>query len=265
MNIIVCVKPVPDPDKYDLLRIDPKTKSLVREGVPTIVNPADKNALELALELKAKHGGKVAVVSMCPLFSQDRIKVCLAMGADEGYIISDRAFGGADTYSTSYTLAKGIEKLGFKADLILTGQESADGATSQVSSQLGEWLGLPHIANITNVEIDGRQAIIKRKTPDGFIEYEVELPAVAAVARGSNKPRMMTAPGIVKLRNKSLQVFTRAELDVDDSLIGLAGSQTTAGSLIMPEMNRESRPIEGTNTQIAQEIITIIKKAGIAV
>jgi len=265
MNIIVCVKPVPDPEKYDLLKIDPKTKSLVREGVRTIVNPADRNALEMALQLKEKYGGKVVVVSMCPLFCQDRIKVCLAMGADEGYILSDLAFGGADTYSTSYTLAKGIEKLGLKADLILTGQESADGATSQVSSQLGEWLRLPNLANITKVEIDGRLARMKRKTTEGFIEYEVELPAVAAVARGCNKPRMMTAAGIVKLRNKPLQVFTKAELNAEDSLIGLAGSQTTAGNLIMPEMNREARPIEGTNTQIAQEILAIIKKAGIAV
>ncbi|HWQ77188.1 MAG TPA: electron transfer flavoprotein subunit beta/FixA family protein [Anaerovoracaceae bacterium] len=265
MNIVVCVKPVPDPEKYNLLRIDDKTKSLVREGVPTIVNPADKNALELALKLKALHGGKVAVVSMCPLFSQDRIKVCLAMGADEGYIVSDRAFGGADTFSTSYTLAKGIEKLEFKADLILTGQESADGATSQVSSQLGEWLELPHLANITEIETDGKQARMKKKTPDGFIEYEVELPAVAAVARGSNKPRMMTAAGIVKIRNKPLQVFTKADLDVDDSLIGLSGSQTKAGSLIAPEMNRESKPIEGNITQVAQQILDIIKKTGIAV
>ena len=265
MNIVVCVKPVPDPEKYDLLRIDTVTKSLVREGVPTIVNPADKNALELALNLKEKHGGKVTVVSMCPLFSQDRIKVCLAIGADEGYIISDRAFGGADTFSTSYTLAKGIEKLGLKADLILTGQESADGATSQVSSQLGEWLGLPHIANITEIEADGQKARMKKKTADGFIEYEVGLPAVAAVARGSNKPRMMTAAGIVKLRNKPLRVFAKADLDVDDSLIGLAGSQTKAGSLVMPEMNRESKPIEGNVTQVAQQILDIIKKAGVAV
>lgn len=265
MNIIVCVKPVPDPEKYDLLRIDEKTRSLVREGVPTIVNPADKNALELALDLKARQGGRVAVVSMCPLFSRDRIKMCLAMGADEGYIISDRAFGGADTFSTSYTLAKGIEKLGFKADLILTGQESADGATSQVSAQLGEWLGLPHLANITEIETDGRLAGMKKKTPDGFIEYEVELPAVAAIARGSNKPRMISAAGIVKTRNKPLQVFTREDLDVDDSLIGLSGSQTTAGSLIVPEMNREANPIEGNPAQVARQIISIIKKAGIVV
>ena len=265
MNIIVCVKPVPDPDKYNLLRIDPETKRLVREGVPTIVNPADKNALELALNLKEEHGGKIAVVSMCPPQNQDRIRECLAMGVDEGHIISDSAFGGADTFATSYTLAKGIEKTGMKADLILTGHESADGATAQISSQLGEWMGLPHLANIIDVKADGSKALMQKKTADGFIEYEVELPAVAGIARGCNRPRMVSAMGVIKARGKSLKVYTRADLDVNDRMIGLTGSPTQAGGLITPDMSRAAQLIEGDAAQIAVQILSVIRKAGIEV
>jgi len=265
VNIIVCVKPVPNPEKYNLLRIDTITKRLVREGIPTIVNPADKNALEIALNLKAKHGGKITIVSMCPLFSQDRIKECLAMGADEAYIISDRAFGGADTFSTSYTLAKGIEKIGLDVDLILAGQDSADGATSQVPSQLGEWLKLPHLTNVIELRAEDGIANVKKKTSDGFIEYEVGLPAVIGIARGCNKPSMVNAMGIIKAKNKPLSVFTRNDLDVEDCLIGLVGSPTQAGELISPDMTRASKLIEGNAVQVANQILTIIRKAGIEI
>lgn len=265
MNIAVCVKPVPDPEKYNLLEIDPKTKRLVREGIPTIINPADKNALEAALRLKELHGGRVAVISMAPLFSQDKIKECLAMGADEAYLISDRAFGGADTFSTSYTLAKGLEKTGIQFDLILAGNDSADGATSHVPSQLGEWMELPHITNITEIEIHNGTASVKKKISDGLIEYDMELPAVAGIARNSNKPRMVSAMGIVKAKNKKIEVYTQKDLDVDEGLIGLSGSPTQPGQLLTPDMSRNARLLQGEPAEIAAELLAIIRKAGIAV
>jgi len=263
MNIVVCVKPVPDPEKYNLLKIDPKTKRLVREGIPTIVNPSDENAMEAALKLKEAHGGKVIVVSMCPLFSQDRIQKCLAMGADEAYIISDMAFAGADTFSTSYTIAKAIEKIGIEADLIITGNESADGATSQVSPQLGEWMELPHVANVTELSVDGDKVVAKKKTTDGFITYKVAMPAVIGVSRGCNKPRIASAMGIIKSKSKPLTVFTRADLDVEDKFIGLVGSPTQPGALIEPNMKRNAVAITGSTEEIAEQIIAIVKKAGI--
>lgn len=266
MNIIVCVKPVPDPEKYNLLTIDSNTKRLVREGIPTIINPADRNALETALNLREKQGGEITVVSMSPLFSSDKITECLAMGADRAYIISDPAFGGADTYATSYTLAKAIEKItditGTRPDLVLGGNDSADGATSQVMPQLGEWLQLPHVSNVTEIHIGGPCAELRKKTSTGFMEYEVELPAVAAIARGSNKPRLVSAIGIVKARSKKIEVFTKGDLDPDENKIGLAGSPTKPGELLSPDMNRASIRIDGEVSEIAEKILDIVKKAG---
>nr|WP_312577990.1 electron transfer flavoprotein subunit beta/FixA family protein [Sedimentibacter sp.] len=265
MNIIVCMKPVPDPDKYNLLTIDSKTKRLVREGIPTIVNPSDKNALEEALKIKEMTGCNIIVLSMAPMFSQDKVKECLAMGADEAYLVSDRAFGGADTFSTSYTLAKAIEKIGVDVQLILLGNESADGATSQVPSQLGEWLDIPHITNIIEMKMEGKTIKAKKKIENGYIEYEVASPALLSIARGSNKPRLISAMGIIKAKNKRLEVLTRADLDVDDKLIGLTGSPTQAGELIVPNMSRASKTINGSAEDIAGEILSIVKKAGISI
>ncbi len=265
MNMIVCVKPVPDPEKYNLLTIDPETKRLVREGIPTVINPSDKNALEEALKLKDLYGGSVIVISMTPLFSMDKIKQCLAMGADEGYVVSDRAFGGADTFSTSYTLMKAIEKIGIKPDLILAGNESADGATAHVPVQLAEWMSLPHITNVTMQEVSGNKALVRKKMDDGSIDYEIDLPAVLAVERNSNKPRMVTAKGMVTARNKKISVFTKEDLDVDESLIGLVGSPTQPGALIVPNLSRFSQALEGEPEEIAAQIISLIKKVGIKV
>lgn len=265
MNIIVCVKPVPDPEKYNLLTIDKTTKRLVREGIPTIINPADRNALETALNLKEKYGGEITVVSMSPLFSSDKITECLAMGADKAFIISDSAFGGADTYATSYTLAKAIQKIteetGVQPDLVLGGNDSADGATSQVIPQLGEWMKLPHVSNVIDLNIHEDSAVLRKKTPSGFIEYEVDLPAVLAIARGSNKPRLVSAIGIVKARSKKIHVFTREDMDVDEGKIGLAGSPTKPGELLSPDMSRDSIRINGEVPEIAEQILDIVRKA----
>ena len=157
LKIVVCIKPVPDPDYYDKVSIDPVTKRITREGIPTIINPVDKNGIEAALKLKAQYGGKVTVLTMAPPNATENLKEALAMGADEAVLLSDRAFGGADTLATSYTLAKGIEKLG-EYDIIFCGTESADGATAQVSSQLGEWLGIPHLWNVYNIEAQSEES-----------------------------------------------------------------------------------------------------------
>lgn len=263
MNIIVCVKPVPDPEKYNLLQLDPKTKRLVREGIPQVVNPSDKNAVELALQLKEKHGGKVTIVSMAPPFATEKLKECLAMGADEAYLLSDREFGGADTYSTSYTIMKGIEKAGLEYDLILAGNESADGATSHVPSQLGEWLDLPHVSNVSNVEVVGDKAVkLSKKIENGVVNYEVELPAVLAVERNSNTPRLVSAMGIIKAGKKPIEIYGKADIpDIDDSKLGLPGSPTQPGELFVPDLKRNATPIEGDVDEIAGQIVALIKKA----
>lgn len=265
MIIVVCVKPVPDPDKYNLLSIDPETKRLIREGIPSIVNPSDKNALEAALQIKEKVGGKVIILSMAPLFSKEKIKECLAMGADAAYLISDSAFGGADTYATSYTLAKAMEAANITPDLVLCGNESADGATSHVPSQLGEWLALSHIANVESLEIDNNNAKVRKKIENGTINFEVALPALFAIARNSNTPRLISTKGIILSRNKPLQVLTKEDIQLDEALIGLAGSPTQAGKLITPDMHRKAVPLEGNLEEIAIQILQQLRRAGIAV
>ena len=169
-DIAVCIKPVPDPEQYDKIQIHPVTKTLIRQGIPTILNPIDKNAIEEALKIKDKYGGKVSLFSMAPPDAVETLKQGLAMGADEAYLLCDRAFAGADTLATSYTLSKGIKKAG-NYDLVFSGNESADGATSQVPAQLGEWLDFAHIDNIEYFEIeDETSAVARMKIETGYIE-----------------------------------------------------------------------------------------------
>lgn len=265
MNIVVCVKPVPDPEKYDLLKLDPKTKRLVRSGIPSIVNPTDLNALETALELREKFGGKIIVLSMCPDFSAFQIKECLARGADEAYILSDRAFGGADTFATSYTLVQGMKKIGIAPDLVLGGNESADGATTQMISQIGEWMELPHISNIIGLEVEDGVAKVNKKTPKGYAKYEVDLPAVIGISREANEPRMLTLRGIVDARNKKLTIYGKDDLDVDEKYIGLPGSPTQPGELIEPDLSRAGELLEGSPEEIADQIIDIMRAAGLEI
>jgi electron transfer flavoprotein beta subunit len=221
--------------------------------------------MEAALKIREKVGGKISVLSMTPPFSADRIKECLAMGADEGYMVSDVAFAGADTFSTSYTLMKAIEKMGEKPDLILAGNESADGATAHVPAQLAEWLGIPHITNIKeiSVEEDGLFRVAKRME-QGVVHYTAEGPVLFSMARGANQPRLISAMGVVKAAKKPLVTWGKEDLDVNPDLIGIDGSPTQAGQLLEPDLSRVGRRLEGEPDQIAEAIISEIKKAGVS-
>jgi electron transfer flavoprotein beta subunit len=263
LNIAVCVKPVPDPEQYDKIQIHPVTKTLVRQGIPTILNPADKNAIEAALSIKEKFGGKVSLFSMAPPDAAETLKQGLAMGADEAYLLCDRAFAGADTLATSYTLFKGIQKAG-DFDLVFLGNESADGATSHVPSQLGEWLGFAHVSNVEYFEMeDERTAVVKMKIETGYIEYEVQLPAVFSVRRELNTPRYISFKNILKAKSKRIEVWGSQDLDVDRSKIGLDGSPTKAGQIYIPDIRRKCEEITGTPEEIAEELLKRLRAAGV--
>ncbi|MCI7146363.1 MAG: electron transfer flavoprotein subunit beta/FixA family protein [Clostridiales bacterium] len=262
MNILVCVKPVPDPEKYGELKIDGETKRLIREGIPTVVNPSDRNALEEALRLREEHGGKVTVLSMAPEFSRDKLVECLAMGADEAYLVSDRIFGGADTYATSYVLAKAAEKLG-SLDLILMGNESADGATAHVPVQLAEWLGLPHLCRVCSVEATGEGFRAVKKGDEGRLVFGIRKPCVLAVSSDINKPRYVNAMGLIKARKKPLTIWSNEDLALDEEKLGLTGSPTKAGELISPDMKRGSESLGKDPEEIAGRIAELIRKAGV--
>ena len=184
MNICVCIKQVPDTNE---IKVDPVTHTLVRKGVPSIVNPFDTYAQEVGVRLKEKLGGKVIVISMGPEQAKEAIKTCLSVGADAGYLISSRKFGGSDTLATSYILSEAIkaveEKEGLKFDLILCGKQAVDGDTAQVGPEIAEHLGLPQITYALDIiEKDG-DIQVKRECDEGYDMISTQLPAVVTVVR----------------------------------------------------------------------------------
>lgn len=265
LNIAVCIKPVPDPKNYDKVTIDPVKKTIVRTGIPTIINPVDKNAIEAALKLKEQFGGKVVIISMAPPNAVDNLREALAMGADEAYLLSDRAFAGADTLATSYTLAVGLKKTGLDFDIVFCGTESADGATAQVSSQLGEWLGVPHLWNVFQLEVLGEKEFrLKTKIENGYVEWEAKTPFVAAVSREINKPRYTSIMGVMKAKNKKLETWGLEDLNPDQDKIGLVGSPTQPGEIFTPDMKRKSEKFGGDPEEIVSIILEKLRAGGLA-
>lgn len=260
LKIAVCVKSVPDPELYDSITLDPVTKTLIRSGVNSVVNPGDKHAVELAVQMKEEVGGRITILSMGPPDAQKQLRECLAYGADEAVLLSDRKFGGADSLATSYVLAEGAKKAG-PFDLILAGNESADGATTHVPSQIGEWLGLPHIMEVVGCALQEEKTLLIRKKAEGrYDEYKVRLPAVIAVSKEINKVRTPNMKGILGAKKKPLSVWTAEDLpEMDMGSIGLAGSPTQNGELHTASLGRQAKLIEGSANEIAEEIWNIIK------
>lgn len=222
MNIIVCIKQVPDTNE---VKLDPKTGTLIREGVPSIINPDDKAGLEAALRIKDKTGAKVSVISMGPPQADLALREALAMGADEAILVTDRAFGGADTWATSSTLASALKKLPF--DLIITGRQAIDGDTAQVGPQIAEHLHLPNISYAEELEVEGDSIIVKRQYEDRYHILKAKMPCLITALAELNEPRYMTPMGIWDAyREKEVAVWTLEDLDVDRTNIGLKGSPT---------------------------------------
>jgi electron transfer flavoprotein beta subunit len=222
VNIVVCIKQVPDTTE---VRIDPKTNTLIREGVPSIINPDDKAGLEAALRLKDEYGAHVTVISMGIPAAEAALREALAMGADEAILITDRAFGGADTLATSTTLAAALKKLDY--DLIITGRQAIDGDTAQVGPQIAEHLGLVNISYAEEIKIDGNELIVKRQYEDRYHTIKTKLPCLITALAELNKPRYMTPGGIFDAyREKEVKIWTSKDVDVDPESIGLKGSPT---------------------------------------
>lgn len=222
MKIIVCIKQVPDTNE---VKLDPVTGTLIREGVPSIINPDDKAGLEAALALKDQYGAHVTIVSMGPPQADLALREALAMGADEAILVTDRAFGGADTWATSSTIASAIENLEY--DLIITGRQAIDGDTAQVGPQIAEHLGLPNISYAEDLKIEGDSVVVKRQYEDRYHIIKCKMPCLITALNEMNQPRYMTPGGIFDAyREKEVKVWTRPDLKVDDSNIGLKGSPT---------------------------------------
>lgn len=261
LHTIVCVKVVP---KSEEIKVDRDTMLLVREGVRSEINPPDMNALELALRLREHHGGRVSLLSMGPLFFEPFLRVGLAMGADHLYLLSDRAFGGADTLATTYTLAQGIRQMG-GADLIFCGEESSDGATGQVPSGLAEWLGISQITLVGDVELGRELGMVsgRREFGGGYEILEAPMPAVISVKTAANEPRFMD----YRLKARAFEdgpvtVWSRSDLEIDDTYIGLPGSPTVVSGLEQaPSRARKRQFLSGSPGEIASELIDILGEA----
>jgi electron transfer flavoprotein beta subunit len=245
MEIVVCVKPVPDPKQWSKIALDPLTKVLRREGIDTILNPLDRHALEAALQIRQHLGGRVRVVSMAPPFAQEVLRETLALGADEALLLSDRAFAGGDTWATVIVLTAGIQRWG-RPDLVLCGAESVDGSTGQVGPQLAHLLGLAHLSYVCGLEqVTPERLIARWQVEEGYARVEVRLPAVLTVTKECNRPRGISMMGVVQARNKPLTVLSAADLGVDVSRCGLRGSPTQMGDMWMPESGRRKEILQG--------------------
>ena len=263
LNIIVCVKAVPDPKEACNIKIDPDTKTLMRCDVPFVINPLDKNAMEAALQLKEQGDAHITVLSMGPPDAGNIVKECLALGADQGYLLSDPAFGGADAYATAYTLAKGIEKVG-AYDVVLCGMASSDGSTEWVGPEIAIFLNLPVVTMVKEIVDGGPQSWkVKASLDNGYRLLQVKLPAVFTVTRDLNAPRTLSFSGIIKARKKEITQWGVNELGVPAETLGLKGSPTVVSNLSTTESKREVKMIDGTREEKAELLVQKLAEAGV--
>jgi electron transfer flavoprotein beta subunit len=261
MKIIVPIKQVPEVAE---VRINPQTGTLIRDGVPSILNPFDEFAVEAAIQLKEKFGGEVVVVTMGPPQAKDALYKALAMGADKGVLLTDMAFAGADTWATARTLAEQIKKMEY--DLVICGKQAIDGDTAQVGPELAELLGVPQVCYVRHLEVDqdGKRLILHRSTDDGYEEVSVRMPALLTATKGLNEPRLPNVMGIMKAKKKPLDEVNAAALGLATDLIGLKGSPTTVRRVFAPEKKKGGIKIEGTDPkQAAKKLVEFLAEKGV--
>jgi len=263
LNIIVCVKAVPDPQEACNVKIDPHTKTLLRCDVPLVINPLDRNAIEAALQLKARSDAHISVLSMGPPEAGNIVKECLALGADQGFLLSDPAFGGADAYATAFTLAKGIEKIG-SYDVILCGMASSDGCTEWVGPEMAAFLNIPVVTMVKEiVESTGDRWKVKAGLENGYRLLQIKLPAVLTVTRDLNTPRTLSFSGIIKARKKEINRWALGDLGVPEAAVGLKGSPTVVSELSTTETKRTVEMIAGTREEKATLLVQKLADAGV--
>jgi len=223
MKIVVCIKQVPDTNE---VKLDPVSNTLIREGVPSIINPDDKTGIEAALQLKEKAGGTVTVVSMGPAQADVALREALAMGCDDAYLVSAREFGGSDTYATATIIAAAVKKIGF--DLIITGRQAIDGDTAQVGPQIAEALHIPQVSYAEGIRLSGDKVIVKRQFEDRYHILEVKTPCLLTAISEMAEPRYMHVGGVIDAYNKEIKIlgFDDLKNDLNPENIGLKGSPT---------------------------------------
>jgi len=232
MNVIVCLKQVPGTTQ---VKIDPATNTLIRQGIENIINPFDTYAIEEGVRLRERFGGKVTAISMGPPQAETALREAVSLGADEGILLSDPAFAGADTWATSYTLSMALRKLG-QYDLVICGRQTLDGDTGQVGPQLAEMLAIPFIAYVSQIEevADGGVRV-RRMVEDGYEIMESPLPAIITVVKEINTPRLPSLRGLARSKSATIPVWGSKELNVEPDKVGLSGSFTRVIRMFSPE------------------------------
>ena len=257
MNIIVCIKQVPD---TTAVRIEPETRTLVREGVPSIVNPFDLYAIEEGLRLKEKHGGTVTAITLGPAQAGDALREAIALGVDEAVHLCDAAFKGSDTLATSYALASGIRKLG-SFDLIVCGKQASDGDTAQVGPGIAVQLGLPQIVFVRKiVEIRDGRLTAERIMEEGFDLVETPLPAVVTVVKEINDPRMPSLKGKMKAKKAEIRTWGVQDLGVDPARVGLDGSPTWVEKVFNPPQRAAGQVWDGEPDELVKKVVGELEK-----
>lgn len=257
MKIVVCVKQVPDTNE---VKIDPVKGTLIREGVPSILNPDDANALEAALRLKDENPGTtVSVVTMGPPQANIMLRECMAMGADDAYLLSDRAFGGADTCATSTTIAAGIRKIG-DYDIIFAGRQAIDGDTAQVGPQVAQRLGLPVVTYVEEVRIEQDKAVVKRQLEDGYEVIEAQMPCLLTCVKELNEPRYMSIAGIMDAYTKPITTWGHTDVELDPSECGLTASPTQVARSFTPPAKGKGEMLGKNPSEAAKELVSRLRE-----
>jgi len=260
MNIIVCVKQVPDTLEVG---VDEETNTLVREGVDSVINPFDLYAVEEALCLKEQCGGMVTVLSMGPPQAVDILRQGLSLGAERAILLSDIGFAGADTLATSYTLAKAVKKIGH-FDLIICGKQAVDGDTAHVGPSLAEKMGVPHISCVIKIhEVTNEYMIAGRMTEDSIEKVKLSLPGLITVCKEINEPRFPSMKWKIKAARSEIEVWSARDIGADENKIGLKGSPTRVVKMTSPNHSRAGQVLEGSIDEQVMDLVSKLQQAEI--
>jgi electron transfer flavoprotein beta subunit len=264
LHIVACIKQVPD---TKVIKMNPRTNTMDRSSAPAILNPYDAHAVEEAVRLKKRYGGVVTVLTMGPPPAVKAIRKCIEIGADEGYMISDRAFAGADTLATSYALTKALDKIGKirPVDLILCGKMTIDGDTGQVGPGIARRLDIPPLTSVKKIqEVDqeGGVIVIHRKLEDGYEVLQSSLPCLCSVEKEINDIPYSSLPNMIKAARYQPTIWSVDDLvDVDRTQLGLKGSPTIVAKVWPPEKPKGGEMLQGnTATQIEQLMDILLQK-----
>ncbi len=258
MHVIVCIKQVPDTAD---VKINPETNTLIREGVESVINPFDMYAIEEAVRIKEKTGAMVTAVTMGPPQAEAVLREAMAMGVDDGVLVSDRAFAGSDTWATSYTLSTAIRKFD-EYSIILCGKQAADGDTAQVGPGIAAHLDLPQVTYVRRIdELDEKHIVAERMLEEGSEVIDCPLPCVLTVVKELNEPRLPSLKGKLRAKKAEIQHWGAEELDCDAADLGLDGSPTKVVKIFTPPVRGQGEILEGEPDEVAAKLVEKLKDA----